>query len=66
MRKSCQNPEANFHSIIKSINFSSKDGKQLTGLGIKKPEKSVKSAKKADAKMAAKWWFGVIETVIIP
>lgn len=52
--------------MIKSINFSSKDEIELTGLGIKKPEKSVKSAKKADAKMAAKWWFGVIETVIIP
>jgi len=40
--------------------------KQLTGLGMKKPEKRLKREKKAAAKMAATSWFGEIATVIIP
>jgi hypothetical protein len=39
---------------------------ELTGLGMKKPEKRLKREKKAAAKMDATSWFGEIETAIMP
>lgn len=42
------------------------DSFELTGCGIMKPENRFHNAMKAEASMAAMWWFGDTATDIMP